>query len=184
MKRTFIAAPISDEVRELIRRIRLEIHGLENVVRLVKPEFAHITLKFIGDTSENDFESIVETIKRSLKNVSPFEVIIENTGVFPTPANPRVLWFGISEGISQLEKISNFLNREISKIGYPKEKRSFKGHITVGRVKNKHSSFSVVKKFLNFSYDPISFFVEKIIFYESVLRPDGAKYYPIYEIKI
>lgn len=184
MKRTFIAAPISNEVRELIKRIKLEVNELEKVARIVRPESAHITLKFIGETSENDFESIVGTIKRSLKGISPFKVVVEGTGVFPSLSNPRVLWLGVSEGIETLTGISAFLNREISKIGYPEERRSFKGHITVGRVKNKYGSYSVVKKFLDFSYDPISFFVEKIIFYESVLRPDGARYYPIHEIKI
>jgi len=183
LKRTFVAIPISEEVMELIKSIRKEFNRLEKFVRFVRPESVHITLKFIGDTNEYDFEGIVSNIKKSVASIVPFKVTINGTGVFPDTRRPRVFWLGIIEGLENLRNISLSLNRELAKMGFEEEKREFRGHVTIGRVKRPLLN-EEIKSFINFKYEPISFFAKKVIFYESVLKPDGARYIPISVIDI
>ncbi len=179
MKRTFFAVSISEETQGLLRNISKDIPELKNNVRLVHPENAHITLKFLGPTDENLVPRIIERVSLALKEFKMFEFKCEGTGVFPKASHPRVLWLGISRGSDNLKILSQKINNTLEMLQINKDKRGFTSHITLGRIKNSKKHVDGLEKFLSYSFQPTSNIVNRLIFYESVLTPKGAVYNPL-----
>src|ERR1700683_4485522 len=94
--RIFIALDIDDAIRQRIHRFLEGVSGFAPDARWVRPESLHVTLKFIGEKSEEE----VEKIKRALKTIEAgaVEINIRGYGFFPTALAPRVFWIGIEAG--------------------------------------------------------------------------------------
>jgi 2'-5' RNA ligase len=54
--RVFVAVDIDDAIRGRITRFLDGVRGFAEEARWVRPESLHITLKFIGEKSEEDVE--------------------------------------------------------------------------------------------------------------------------------
>src|SRR4030088_3443822 len=94
--RIFVALDIEDPIRERIARFVEGVHGFAPDARWVRPESMHVTLKFIGDKSEQ----AAGEVKRALETIeaSPVEIRFRGYGFFPTMKAPRVFWIGIEAG--------------------------------------------------------------------------------------
>ena len=89
--RLFVALDIDPEIRERIVAFRNQMRMLAPDVRWVGPETFHVTLQFLGETKKAD------EICRALKQVKSeaVQLTFRDTGFFPNPKAPRVLWVGI-----------------------------------------------------------------------------------------
>ncbi len=170
MKRTFFAVKIKNF--NLLPLITQNIDGIRRTVKLANPENPHITLKFLGDTQENDIPKIDTLLRQKLADIRSFSFMLEGTGCFPRPSHPRVLWLGISKGLKNLQKTHKLIENVTTKFHYKPDKRYFKPHLTYGRVKRYKKT--VIHDFLDYSYDPVKNYVDTIIWYESNLTPKGA----------
>ena len=57
-------------------------------------------------------------------------------GVFPGFSSPRVIWIGVSDTSGELEKLAAWLEEALAREGFVREKRKWKAHLTLGRVKS------------------------------------------------
>lgn len=177
-KRIFIAVDISDEAR---RRVSVYIESLRREfpnlrVGWEKPEKLHLTLKFLGDADENQLKDLIEIANRTAAQISKFTLRISQTGVFPSPRNARILWLGVKDEKKSLLKISEILEAECEKPGFSKEKRNFKAHLTIARLREPHKSKEIAQKHLQNEFEPVEFEVPEIVIYESRLQPSGSIY--------
>jgi 2'-5' RNA ligase len=126
----FIALDVDDAIRAHITRFLDGIRGFAPDGRWVKPESLHITLKFIGEQSDEK----VEDIKRALETITAkmFEINIRGYGFFPTSRTPRVFWIGIDPG-NELTALAAAMDEELSALGIPKEEHAFSPHLTLAR---------------------------------------------------
>jgi len=134
-RRLFVGIPITQELcPKFFSWSRNLIHEAKEAgwnVRWSKPENYLITISFLGDSPDHDVEKISQTLKST--NLQPFWIQIQNMGIFLNGKHSNVLWAGIeSKEISQFQ--SN-IHELMKKIGYTKEARPFKPHITLGRMK-------------------------------------------------
>lgn len=178
MKRIFVAVDISDEAR---RKVAAYVETLRNEFRNArvgwdKPEKLHLTLKFLGDASENQLETLNKIVGEIAGKISKFSLQIAETGIFPTQRNPRVLWIDIIDTAETLAKINNLLEAECEKIGFEKEKRKFVPHLTIGRVCEPNRASGLAKKHLENIFEPVEFEISEIVIYESKLLPTGSVY--------
>ena len=144
----------------------------------------HLTLKFLGDTDEKQLENLVEIVSKIAGQISDFKLQISNTGVFPSPRNPRILWLGINDEKGSLLQISEILENECEKIGFPKEKRTFKAHLTIARLREPHKSKEIAQKHFENKIEAVEFTVSEIVIYESKLQPTGSIYMKIKNAKL
>ena len=178
MKRIFVAVDISEEAR---RKTAVYIESLRrdfpNVrVGWEKPEKLHLTMKFLGDTDEIQLEKLKEICREIAVETSKFCLRITETGVFPSARNARVLWIGVKDEKGTLLKINRKLEIEGERIGFAAEKRSFKPHLTIARLKEPRGSIELVEKHLEKYFEPAEFEVAEIVVYESRLQPAGSIY--------
>ena len=178
MKRIFVAVDISAEARN---KVSVYMESLKREFANVragweKAEKLHLTLKFLGETSEAQLERLNEIV-RKIASVTPvFNLQIHGTGVFPSPHKARILWLGVGDQQGILRKISGLLESECEKINFPTEKRDFKAHLTVARLREPHKSLEIAQTHLQNEFEPVDFEVSELVIYESVLQSTGSVY--------
>jgi 2'-5' RNA ligase len=63
----------------------------------------------------------------------PFEMILDGVGVFPPRGAPRVLWVGVTAGVSELGDLQRLMAERVTALGIALEDRPFHPHLTLGR---------------------------------------------------
>ena len=180
MFRGFIAVDIipTDDIIKFLN----EINSLNADIKIVEPKNIHITLKFLGDTPEEEIEQIEEIIKNSVKGIDPFNIMLEGTGVFPNKGYIRVVWIGL-KGLQYLVDIAKNVDEKIASLGFKKEKRDFSAHLTIGRVKsskNKDVLLKKIEEYTDFNFGIQE--VKSIKLKKSVLTPKGPIYTTLKEV--
>jgi 2'-5' RNA ligase len=185
--RLFIALDIDDNIRERIVRFLDGVRGFAPDARWVKPESLHVTLKFIGEKSEEE----TEMIKRALETITAkmFEINIRGYGFFPTSRMPRVFWIGIDPG-NELTALAAAVDEKLSALGIRKEEHAFSPHLTLARGGAKsgsprkqrddraNSNFQRLQEKLA-ALPPLEFgtmTAREFFLYQSQLSPGGSKY--------
>ncbi len=181
--RTFIAVEIPDDVKRKIGRYVNSLGDSIKNVKWVAPENLHLTLKFIGEVKEKDIDSLIECIRPIISDFSSFNLALENTGFFPSPKNPRVIWIGSDGGADILLDIFQELEHCLEPLGIDRDERMFSPHLTIGRVKrnrgNNHKPAAITGNVPEFDY--AAFRVHSIALIKSTLTPQGPIYEKIYE---
>jgi 2'-5' RNA ligase len=128
--RLFVALDLDDAIRSRIARFLDGVRGFAPDARWVRPESLHVTLKFIGEKSEEE----VEKIKRALETIEAgtFEVNFRAYGFFPSARAPRVFWVG-TEGGPKLTSLAARVDETLAQLNVPKEEHVFSPHLTVAR---------------------------------------------------
>jgi 2'-5' RNA ligase len=128
--RLFVALDIDDSIRSRIARFLDGVREFASDVRWVRPESLHVTLKFIGEKSEDD----AEKIKLALATIAgdTFEMNFRGYGFFPGARAPRVFWVGCECG-SKLTSLAATVDGALAQLGIPKEEHAFNAHLTLAR---------------------------------------------------
>ncbi|MBS1796657.1 MAG: RNA 2',3'-cyclic phosphodiesterase [Acidobacteria bacterium] len=178
MKRIFVAVEISNEAR---RRVTALMDSLKHEfprarVGWEKPEKLHLTLKFLGETTDSQLEELKVIVGKIAVSVPPFKLRIKNTGVFPNPRSPRVLWIDVADEHSRLKQINRELEADCAPLGFPPEKRDFVPHLTIARIREPLAARPLAQKHLQKGFESVGFDVAEIVIYESKLLPSGSVY--------
>lgn len=173
--RLFIAIPMPEKVGDELSRLQQPIGG----VRWEQKDKYHLTLKFLGNTESHKLEELQSTLDAI--NCSAFSMTMEGVGYFPRGGSPRVLWAGIHKD-QPLQELQQTVEDLCTDLDFEPEQRSFKPHVTIGRVKDtpKNVITSFVEQNQDFRIDDIP--VNKVVLYESKLHPDGARHIPKKEV--
>jgi 2'-5' RNA ligase len=175
--RTFIAAEIPENITSGIRELQqgLKDYGID--IRWIRSENIHLTLKFLGDVQAADIDNIFEAISRTVDGVASISLKAKGIGVFPDIRRPHVLWVGLTGQLEVLMQLQKTLDSNLKDIGFPQEKRPFKGHLTIGRIKTKINTKKFGDALMAFrNFETETFIADKIILFKSELKPQGAVY--------
>lgn len=174
--RTFIAISLPEPVIRLAGDVqdRLRHAGLR--LKWVRPASIHLTLQFLGDVARRQVPEIELALARAVAGRAPFSLCARHIGVFPGMTRPRVLWLGLDGQIDQLSKIQQRLGTQLNNIGFPPEKRPFKGHLTLGRIKTRIDQRLLQAALSAVSAESQPFTVETICLFKSELKRTGAVY--------
>jgi 2'-5' RNA ligase len=154
-------------------------------IRWVRREGIHLTLKFLGDIDKNAIDGIRSAMDESAKGRAGFTLQGKGIGVFPDFRRPRVVWMGLSGDTEMLSKLQGQLETHLDALGFPKERRRFKGHLTLGRAKGRLDVEKLRKSVEKLdAFETDAFAVESVILYQSTLRPQGAIYTKLAEVHL
>lgn len=176
MKRIFIALEIKPE-EILLDTFSMLKHNLKNeAIKWTKPENIHITLVFLGDTSEAKISPLSEMLREKCYGFGIFDLTLNGTGIFRSIFDPRIIWIGLMPS-EKLLKLNNTILNGLGSIGIKTEDKPFNPHLTLGRIKHINNSEALkteVEKYKNqfFQLVPVS----QVILYESILQQTGPIY--------
>jgi len=134
--RAFIAISLPPQVRELSVRVRDRFRECDAMISWVQPENVHLTIKFLGNISEEKITPVVKGIRKALGRARPFTMEINEVGVFPNLKYPRIIWMGIENPVHTLIDLENRISEGMEALGFPREEKKFTPHITLGRVRS------------------------------------------------
>jgi len=175
--RTFLAIPVTDELRRGMTRLQRDLNASLPGIRWVNPATIHLTLRFFGDIPEESLEKIGEVMLSVGRLSAPFQAEAAGVGAFPSPARPRVIWLGVRDGPS-LAALHAAMDEGLRQIGFPGEDRPFSPHLTLGRCRQRIAAAqTVLERFHDFTCGPLP--VDRVTLYESRLEPAGAVHLPL-----
>ncbi len=179
--RLFIALDIGEEQKKKAAAMIARLAGYISGARWVNESAMHLTLKFIGETSFGEVEIIKAAMRDALQDFRPFELALSGPGVFPSPRKTRVIWLGINPGAEIIAAIAGALDRELAAVGFEPEKRKYRPHLTLGRLRSLAPE-AEIRRFLaeerNFYTDPV--LVKGAVLYQSELTRERAIYTPLH----
>lgn len=144
----------------------------------VDPGQAHFTIKFLGDTESEHIPVLEEVLDRVAMEFEPFDVQLEDTGVFPDRDYISVVWIGAQEGGQDLHRIHELVEDEVVERGLAEpENHEFTPHVTIARMKSGRGK-TEVHKFLDQTsgMEVGEFTVRDVCLKESTLHTDGPEY--------
>ncbi len=183
--RAFIAIEMPGLVGEAVRKSQEALRHNGIHLRWVRPGNVHLTLRFLGDISASNIPMIREAMEKSVCRKEPFSLSISGMGVFPGLKRPRVIWLGLQGELDLLDELYRNLSMCLEEKGIPLEKRSFKGHLTIGRVKNRLDSKKLEAALSRPApFKTEDFVVDSICLFKSELMSGGAVYTPLIQMQM
>lgn len=183
--RAFIAVELTDQVKETIRRFQDHLKPLDCDISWIKPENVHLTLKFLGDVKIKMIPSITEALGRLCCDLRLFDAALTQPGVFPDLRHPRIVWIGLDDTEEKLTNLVESVETALGDIGFRKERRDFRAHITVGRVRTPKNAAQLCEAIKGFSVPSgIKQSVGGIILFKSTLTSQGPVYDPLSQLKL
>ncbi len=167
-KRLFLAIELPEHIKnEIIIRQNNLVKKL-GIKGKTRRDSLHMTIKFIGDFEENLIKGFCEELANQTKSAYSFTLTLKKLGCFPNCRNPRIV-FVSTDRPKELIEIVNISESVSELFNIPKETREFTPHITIYRPKRK----AIIEET---KVNPLSFEVESITLFQSILKPEGAKY--------
>ncbi len=123
--RLFIAVAADEEVRAEAAGVVARLKKLPGDFRWVDPRDMHVTLRFLGETPEEELPKVEALMREAAAKAKPFEMRYGGVGAFDALEEPRVVWLGVDEGKGPLEALAAALKRD--------EPRPYSPHLTIGR---------------------------------------------------
>jgi 2'-5' RNA ligase len=176
--RAFIAIPLSTEVQALLGVVSQTWSEQvpERSVRWVKPHLMHITLRFLGDTQVASLRTVAGALDRIAAQNDAFTLRLDRPGCFPNNKRPRVIWIGLQGQLETARALKQEIDEALIPLGWEQENRSFRPHLTIGRVKDSRK----VRGFRwEANVEPLPIPVQTIHLIESTLHPAG----PVYTVR-
>lgn len=171
--RVFLAIEVPSEVRQRLAEVQERLRNTTRSARWVAAGSIHITLRFIGEISENRREDI----DAALTGLSwlPLSVAVQGVGFFPGTGSPRVFWAGLH--CSTMSGLASEINSRLENAGFDSEKRAFRAHLTLARAKDHRLESGLVKAAEEFAEIEFGkFTVDRFYLYQSTLRAGGSVY--------
>jgi 2'-5' RNA ligase len=187
--RAFIAIDLSEDITSRLDQISGELKQRvpQYAIRWVPARNIHLTLKFLGDVSTANLESLHKAIQSACENIQSFDISVGGMGAFPSAHRPRVVWVGVTAP-ENLTHLVRKIELSASRLGYPLEERSFSPHLTLGRVSRNVSPAdlpNIAKVISGYNIGSLgTAHVPAVHLYRSDLSPAGARYTRLFSVAL
>ena len=179
--RLFVALDIPGDIKDQIISIRNNLYQNSENIKWEKREKYHFTIKFLGDVEESKNEEIINTLTDQLKYQKKIYCEFDKFGFFFKSGQPKILWLGLKFN-KELKSLAEQIDTTLLNLGFQKEKRQFKPHLTILRIRG-YENISGIMKFKDYPLSKLSFICDQITLIKSILKPDSSVYYNIEKFK-
>ncbi|MEW6189455.1 MAG: RNA 2',3'-cyclic phosphodiesterase [Actinomycetota bacterium] len=183
MLRLFIAVELPPDLQRKLSSVKNEMKKVKDA-KWVEPQNLHLTLKFLGNCSEEKVSTIIESVASCVKNAKPFAFKLNGLGCFPSNKRARVFWIGIKEGEEDLIKLQQFVEEALKPLGFKKEERAFHAHVTLARLRRPQDMRLGIASIETEEFSTPFIQVKSITLFQSRLTPSGPIYSEIAKIPL
>ena len=173
--RLFLALELSDSVRVALENLQDRLCRKLEGWRWVKPGAVHLTLRFLGEVSEDDDAILRPVWRRAAAECPAVRFRPGGLGVFPPRGSPRVLWVGVQDehppgGLTQL---GERVERAARESGFDPEQRPFRAHLTLARGQRGHRASRPTPDD-GCEFEEMT--AREVVLYRGELLPGGARH--------
>ena len=174
--RIFISVFAPKEIVNIKEMLKTTIDTRGIKIRWIQDGNMHLTLKFIGNTTEKSIDSINNAIHDLVKDTPFINLSISGTGCFSKRDRANTLWVGIKGDLDKLEQLILNINNKLEPLGFPIERRKFLPHITIARINPNQKKKPDISNFLNTTFMELPMKIVKINLMQSQSFPKGSFY--------
>lgn len=121
---------------------------------------------------------VCTTVAQGACQVSPFQLTCDGVGAFPEIDRPRTIWLGLQDGSEEMSVLQSKIEDELAGLGFPRERRKFHPHLTLGRLRRGYQAASVSDLLrCQADYEAASMSVDEVVVFSSRREKQG----PVYE---
>ena len=183
--RCFVAVNLPGEIREEVGKFTASLKEITGAVRWTRPENIHLTLKFLGNVDQDTLQELCAALDGALAGHLSFSLTVKGAGVFPPRGRPRVVWVGLAGETAALAALQSAVESALEPLGFPREKRPFTPHLTVGRVRDPRRSGSLGSAIAaNREREWGQCVVDRVHLMRSELFPTGPRYSILREVRL
>jgi len=139
MPRSFVAVLLDEQTRRAIAAQIERMRPLSKAVTWVAAHNLHLTLRFLGDQTEEQLAQLVPALEEAASGVPTFTLTLRGMGAFPGLEHPRTLWVGVSDGGPEVQRLQARVAETLERRGMPIEARAWQAHVTIGRISDDKS---------------------------------------------
>jgi 2'-5' RNA ligase len=181
-----VAIPIPttarDEIAEVVEEVRAAADPAVRDVRWVRLDGLHLTLRFLGPTTDDRLPGVVAAVDRLADGTTPFPIEIGGAGAFPSIGRPRILWLGVLRGVDALAAAAARLDDGLAASGWPREERPFRAHLTLARSDGVRAGPQVAERLVAAAGSlRTSFEARSVVVLETVPGHGPARYEIVHE---
>ena len=134
--RLFLAINLPPAERQAIYDAVAPLRAAARGVAWVAADKLHLTLKFIGAQSAEAADALRAAIAPAASRAAAATLALGGLGAFPDLRAPRVIWMRVQPD-PRLELLHHDLEIACADAGYELDGRTFRPHITLGRVRER-----------------------------------------------
>ena len=176
--RTFVAVELNEASRGALGAAVERMREGAPDLKWVAPESMHLTLKFIGELKDEQAGAALEALRAAAAGCGPFTMHVRGVSGFPPRGRPRVVHAPLEEPTGALAELARAVEEGLAEaVGVKREKRAFKAHVTLGRVRRGANCPPVPEladRAGNVEFGEVE--VKEIVLMKSELTPRGAVY--------
>jgi|TARA_B100001540_G_scaffold7914_1_gene6908 2'-5' RNA ligase len=174
--RTFVSVSVPKEIVNIQSMLKSTVEPKGVKVRWVMNGKMHLTLKFLGNTTQGSIDNLNEALFNAVKSAKVINLSISGTGAFPVKGRPNVLWLGIKGDIDELKQLTVNINNSLEPLGFITEKREFLPHVTIARIKSNQKKIPNISNYLNTTFTELPMKIVKISLMQSESFSKGTFY--------
>jgi len=189
--RTFVAVEIPKELQERLTTLSDEMAVLlagQKLARILRWSSAgkhHITLRFLGETTDGQRQCVGETLVHVAAQFSPFVLMLGGLGAFPAWPRLRVLWVGVAGDMQSLQRVQGKIETGVQGCGFSAERQRFHPHVTLARSNQNADDRTITQAGAllaaqtELAQSLGQWQVSELVLVRSDLRPEGSVYTPL-----
>ncbi|GIV83417.1 MAG: RNA 2',3'-cyclic phosphodiesterase [Candidatus Roseilinea sp.] len=138
--RAFLALDFDEETLQALDAYLRRLHAMPwaGEIRWVSPNNLHLTLRFLGNVTPTQAERYAEAFgagRTQIADLAALTLSMTPPRFFPTSSRPRAIAC-LVEDHPTLSELAKLAETCAVQIGLSREVRPFKGHITLGRMRD------------------------------------------------
>jgi 2'-5' RNA ligase len=159
-------------VREQLEKVSMRHRAEKDGLRWSMPESWHITLQFLGSTSEAQYECVVGRLREL--HAPPVPIQLEELGFFDRAG---IFFAGVAL-TPELLALQKKVTASTVPCGFTPEDRPYRPHITLARSKGRRNAIGLESLKAKIRHQPkfSPFIAGEFLLYESFTRPTGSQY--------
>lgn len=177
--RAFFAIDLPNTIKKELGKFIQQLKNVnaQSAIRWTAVDNLHITLQFMAALQSNDIENLLTSVRKTILTEKPFVVSLSALELFPSALQPHAISLGVTNQ-NQLSALAKAIGSGISACGYEIEKRVFRGHLTLARIKGP------------IHWQPIALpsipeiYVKEVTLFRSDPHEKGSRYTPLAEIAL
>jgi RNA 2',3'-cyclic 3'-phosphodiesterase len=175
--RLFVALDLPADVRSALAAWGRSAVGGDERLRLVAEDSLHVTLVFLGERPDPD--PVAATVVAALDPVPEAPPLAVAEALWLSPRRPHVLTAALADPTGGLARLqAAVLGALVREAGHEAEKRAFRPHVTIARVRRRVRAFDVPAP------PEARFVAPSVTLYRSVLGRGPAAYEPLASVPL
>jgi 2'-5' RNA ligase len=132
--RAFVALLLDEAMRASVGAEIERLRPLSRAVAWVPAANLHLTLRFLGERSDEQLGEVEAALVEAAAATAPFALTLHGLGAFPGLERPRILWVGIADGALSARGVQARVEAALERRGMSRERQAWHPHLTIGRI--------------------------------------------------